>query len=141
MDDRLTFFTKIILYSFSLLLITFVVKLHGTVILSDDFSQPNADEGRHTPYNVYGVHIWDGAPGGGGLPPNNGTTPGNTVLGADLPGGVWQLGGGAGADYDGIEVGNLSGYGASFIKLTSGTIYVPYACVHNNENVAISLKA
>jgi hypothetical protein len=108
-------------------------------VIYDDFSQPNADTGSHSPYNVYNTRIWDGAPGGGGLPPNHGTTPGNTVLGTDLPGGVWQFGGGSGADYDTIEVGNTAGYGASNITVTGSSTYIPYAALHNNENVAISL--
>ena len=108
------------------------------VIIQDDFSQPNYDTGNHTPYNVYGTNIWDGAPGGLGLPPNYQTTPGHTNLGIDLPGGVWQYGGGAAQDYDANETGNLPGYGASGLLLTGGTSPVCYARLHNDENVGIT---
>jgi len=120
--------------------VAMMINSNAIVVIYDDFSQPNYDTGSHTPYNVYHTNMWDGAPGGLGLPPNNGTTPDHTVLGTDLPGGVWQYGGGADQDYDASEVGNLAGYGASNIKLTGGTAYIPYTYVHNNENVGISLN-
>lgn len=112
-----------------------------TVIIFDDFSQPNADTGTHSPFNVYATPVWSGAVGGGGLSPNNGTTPGNTVPGANLPGGTWKFGGGAGANYnyDAVEVGNLAGYGASSLKLVGGAASVPYLSVRNNQNAAITL--
>jgi fibronectin type 3 domain-containing protein len=121
------------------LLSLLISKSEATLVIYDDFSQPNADTGSHSPYSVYNTHIWDGAPGGVGLVPNNGTTPGNTVLGADLPGGRWQQGG-SGWDYNAIEVGNLNGYGASSLKLTGGTSYIPYLNLHSTQNVAISLN-
>ncbi len=109
------------------------------VILFDDFSQPNADTGTHSPFNVYATRIWNGAVGGGGLSPTNGTSPGNTVAGTNLPGGTWQFGGGAHWDWDAVEVGNLNGYGASSLKLVGGSAPVPYLSLKNNENVAITL--
>jgi len=126
--------TSLIIYAF--LSVAFIYKANATVLLDDDFSQPNYNK----PYDVYHCNVWDGAPNGGGLLPNYGTTPGHTVLGADLPGGSWLSGGVTGWDYDAIEVGNLPKSGASNIELTGGTTDVPYLSLHNNANVAISLK-